>query len=76
VIWDFSLRSETMAHQILKVIEFSDDLNDYPFPERLMKIGSERDRIPFVFNRPPLLEEISWSALEGSDFYPTLTTVK
>lgn len=55
-----------------KVIESSNDLNDYPFPERLMKIGSERDQIPFVFNRPPLLEEVSWSSLEGNDFYPTL----
>jgi hypothetical protein len=55
-----------------QVVESSPRLDDYPTPERLMKLGTEYNRIPFVFSRPPLFEEISWSVLPGNDFYPTL----
>lgn len=55
-----------------QVVKSSQRLDDYPTPERLMKLGTEHDRIPFVFTRPPLFEEIPWSALPGDDFYPTL----
>lgn len=55
-----------------QVVESSSRLDDYPTPERLMKLGKEHDLVPFVFSRPPLFEEISWSALPGNDFYPTL----
>jgi hypothetical protein len=56
-----------------KVIESSDDLNDYPSPQRLMQVGWEHDYIPFVFSCPPLFEETAWSKLENNDFYPTLS---
>jgi hypothetical protein len=36
-----------------------------------MKLGAEHDLLPFVFSRPPLFEEISWSGLPGNDFSPT-----
>lgn len=55
-----------------QVVESSPRLDDYPTPERLMKLGKERDLVPFVFSHPPLFEELSWSALPGNDFYPTL----
>lgn len=42
-----------------QVVESSPRLDDYPAPERLMKLGKEYNRIPFVFSRPPLFEEIS-----------------
>jgi hypothetical protein len=56
-----------------KVIDFSARLNDYPSPERLMEVGKKYERVPFVFNRPPLFEETGWSTLEDHDFYPTLS---
>jgi hypothetical protein len=43
-----------------QVVESSPRLDDYPTPERLMKLGTEHDLIPFVFSRPPLFDEISW----------------
>ncbi len=55
-----------------KVMESSPRLDDHPSPERLMKMGEEHNLIPFVFSRPPLFEETSWSALPADDFYPTL----
>ncbi len=55
-----------------KVIESSTDLNDYPSPQRLMQVGQEQDRIPFVFSRPPFFEETVWTALQSNDFYPAL----
>jgi len=72
------LRIQLEAHQAAwilviggQIVESSPRLDDYPTPERLMKLGTEQNRIPFVFTRPPLFEEISWSALPGDDFYPT-----
>jgi len=59
-----------------QVVESLPRLDDYPTPERLMKLGTEHDLVPFVFSRPPLFEEISWSALPGNDFYPTLALTK
>jgi hypothetical protein len=55
-----------------KIMESSPDLADYPVPEQLLKLGKEHDLVPFVFSRPPLFEELSWSALSAGDFYPTL----
>jgi hypothetical protein len=37
-----------------QVVESSPRLDDYPTPERLMKLGAEHDLVPFVFSRPPL----------------------
>jgi hypothetical protein len=48
-----------------QVVESSSRLDDYPTPEWLIKLGTERDLVPFVFSRPPLFEETSWSALHA-----------
>jgi hypothetical protein len=55
-----------------EVIEASPTLDDYPPPEKLMRIGAERGCVPFVFVREPLVEESAWSSLPGEDWYPTL----
>lgn len=55
-----------------QVVESSPRLDDYPTPERLMKLGAKHDFVPFVFSRLPLFEETSWSALPRNDFYPAL----
>lgn len=48
-----------------KVMDSSPRLDDYPSPERLMKLGEEHALIPFVFSRPPVykiqsLTEYEW----------------
>jgi hypothetical protein len=55
-----------------EVVETSPALRDYPSREKLMQIGQQRGRVPFVFVREPLVEESAWSALAGNDFYPTV----
>lgn len=55
-----------------KVIEFSSTLRDYPSREKLIKLGNQRNFVPFVFVRESLIEESAWSLLPRSDFYPTL----
>lgn len=55
-----------------EVLEFSPTLQNYPSRERLMQIGQERDRVPFVFISTPLIEESEWSSLAKNDFYPTI----
>jgi hypothetical protein len=55
-----------------EVLDSSPTLQNYPSRERLMQIGQERDRVPFVFIRTPLIEESGWSPLARDDFYPTI----
>jgi len=55
-----------------EVLEASPTLRNYPSREKLMHIGQQRGRVPFVFVREPLVEESGWSALVGNDFYPTV----
>ncbi|MEP7340378.1 MAG: hypothetical protein ABI977_21790 [Acidobacteriota bacterium] len=55
-----------------EILESSPTLTNYPSDDKLMQIGQERDRIPFVFVRSPLIEESHWSMIEPTDFYPTI----
>jgi hypothetical protein len=48
-----------------EVLEASPTLQDYPSREKLLDIGRQRGRVPFVFVREPLVEESAWSALTG-----------
>jgi hypothetical protein len=54
------------------VIESSADLNEYPSPQRLMQVGHDSNRIPFVFCRPPVFEESPWVVVDRNDCSPTL----
>lgn len=56
-----------------EILESSSKFNEYPSRAKLMQLGKERGRIPFVFIATPLIEESNWSALADSDYYPTLT---
>ncbi len=56
-----------------EIIETSPTLQNYPARERLLQLGRERGKVPFVFIRTPLIEESAWSPLPENDFYPTLT---
>lgn len=55
-----------------EVLEASPTPQDYPSREKLIGIGKQRERVPFVFVREPLVEESAWSGLAGDDFYPTM----
>jgi hypothetical protein len=55
-----------------KILESSPKLIEYPSSEKIMALGKKSGLIPFVFIRTPLIEESSWSALSGLDYYPTL----
>lgn len=55
-----------------EIFESSSTLRDYPSREKLMRIGKQRRRVPFVFVRESLVEESGWSALEDNDCYPTV----
>jgi hypothetical protein len=46
-----------------EVLEASPTLRNYPSREKLMQIGQQQERVPFVFVREPLVEESAWSAL-------------
>ena len=40
-----------------EVVEASPTLRDYPSREKLLRLGQQRGRVPFVFVREPLVEE-------------------
>lgn len=55
-----------------EVRQWSRDPQEYPSDGDLMQLAEEADEVPFVFIRSPLVEESTWSTLDGEDFYPTL----
>jgi hypothetical protein len=58
-----------------EILESSPEFLEYPSSDKLIMIGKARGLIPFVFIYTPLIEESSWSALSGSDYYPTLPLI-
>lgn len=65
-----------------EIVEWSDSLDNYPTSNKLEKLGKRYNLVPWVFVRPPLIEETSnvngkssWSALGRDDYYPTLMVV-
>jgi hypothetical protein len=58
-----------------EILESSPELIEYPAREKLMALGKKSGLIPFVFIYKPLIEESSWSAIDDSDYYPTLSII-
>ena len=67
-----------------RVVRTSSDGGPIPAREELIAYGEEYDRIPFLFVRPPIVEETTWVKTRekqvgsgADDYYPTLEcTVK
>ena len=58
-----------------EVIKVSQRLDEYPSDDELMEIGKRFNRIPFVFVKTPLIEEIAWAQVGDWDYYPTLEII-
>jgi hypothetical protein len=58
-----------------EVIKFSQHFDEYPSDDELMEIGKRFNRIPFVFVKTPLIEEIAWAQVSAWDYYPTLEII-
>jgi hypothetical protein len=58
-----------------KVIESGPTWENYPTDEKLQVIGEQYGLIPFVFAAAPMIEELAWTALSNSDFYPSLPII-
>jgi len=56
-----------------EILASSPKLLEYPSREKLMALGKKSGLIPFVFIYKPLIEESSWSVIDDSDCYPTLS---
>lgn len=56
-----------------EILESSPKLLEYPAREKLIALGKKSGLIPFVFIYKPLIEESSWSVIDASDRYPTLS---
>ncbi|MDI6736174.1 MAG: hypothetical protein QME42_08305 [bacterium] len=76
-IWIKKRIEEHNAEWILivnkEVIRWSRNRKDYPLEEELEKIAKRYNLFPFLFFRPPLIEESSWtSTIYENDYYPSI----
>lgn len=56
-----------------EIIKWSDDLKEYPSRQERKEIAKKHNLFPFVFARPPLIEETNWhETIYRNDYYPTL----
>lgn len=56
-----------------EVIDSSYSLEECPSHDVLEKIAEEKNCVPYIFVKPPVIEESSlWSRLKNEDYYPTL----
>jgi len=56
-----------------EVITYSKNRKDYPSKEELKNLAEKYNLFPFIFFRPPLIEESSWAKTRyKDDYYPTV----
>jgi hypothetical protein len=55
-----------------KILKWSKSIKEYPSRDELKEVANKYNLFPFVFARPPLIEESSWNKINTNDYYPTL----